>query len=190
MHSRCSVKGGLQRAAHFTAKVGTVTPQWLKIRLWFMLLFAGSCGSSQQNQHTTTLDFTIQNGLQTHPSHDDDDFQLFGDFPIQLFSHPAIFPVYFCQASVNLLIWFLRISNTFNTKLYSYQTELHKFIYFSENDPVSYWSGPSRIAQLLHTSPLHIKVCMYRRTAPTVSKWWTAFRFFCHSIKRNPSLPK
>lgn len=59
MHSRCSVKR-LQRAAHFTAKVRTGTLQRLKISLWFMLLFVSSCGSSQQNQHALTLDFTSQ----------------------------------------------------------------------------------------------------------------------------------
>lgn len=78
MHSRCTVKR-LQRAAHFTAKVRIVTPQRLKISLWFMLLFASSCGSSQQNQQMLTLDFTSQSRmLLTYASHDDH-FQLILD---------------------------------------------------------------------------------------------------------------
>lgn len=62
MHSRCTVKR-LQRAADFTAKVRIVTPQRLKISLWFILLFASSCGSSQQNQQMLTLDFTSQSRM-------------------------------------------------------------------------------------------------------------------------------
>lgn len=68
--------------------------------------------------------------------------------------------------------------------------ESQKFILYSKNDPVSYRTAPSCIAQLVCRSQLRIKVWMYRWTARAVSKWWTAFRFFCHSIKRNLSLPK
>lgn len=191
MRSRCSVKGGGCREPRTSP---------LKWGLWhlsgwksaFDLCFCSQVladhlskintrrlWTSHHNpecfKHTLPM-MIISNYLETFP---------FSYFPTQPF-----FQFIFVR-----LLWihwfdFSGISNTFNTKLYSDQTELHKFLYFSENDPVSYWRGPSRIAQLLHTSPLHIKVCMYRRTAPTVSKWWTAFRFFCHSIKRNPSLSK
>lgn len=133
-HSRCCVKR-LRRAAHFTVSGRTGTPQRWKISLWFMLPFVSSCGSSQWNQHTLTLDFTSWSRmLSTHEDH----FQLFANFLIQLFSTQPFFSnlflSVFCESNVLQLFDFSE-----------FQTHLTHTLLLSNNRKNSYFSA--RMAQ-------------------------------------------
>lgn len=190
MHSRCSVQAGCRELRTSPLKWGL----W-HLTGWksaFDLCFCSQVLVDHLSKINTRRLWTSHHNRECfkHTLHRVIISNYLETFPSSYFPTQPFFPFIFVR-----LLWIYRFDFS------KFQTNLTpNFILIKQNCTNSYISArmtrwvievvPPVLPSCSTWAHFIKKVCMYRRTAPTVSKWWTAFRFFCHSIKRNPSLPK